>query len=303
MSSEEVRAASDEQAADVVGDDSQTNSAKSRGGRKHSLMQRVRRFLTLGTVLALACIVGLLLPSAYVVESPGPTMNVLGTVEGTDAISISGAKTYKDSGKLLMTTVNASGLPSSPALNWEVLWAWVSPQRVVMPREVVYPSNQTGDEYEKESEQQMHSAQSAAHSQALAFLKKKGVNTDSIKVSMDGGDVGGPSAGLMYTLGTIDKLTAADETGGKTIAGTGTMGSTGKVGAIGGIRLKMIAAKRDGATWFLAPSSNCDEVVGNVPEGLRDVKVSTLADAYSALVAIGQGKGTSLPHCTVKTQK
>jgi PDZ domain-containing protein len=43
--------------------------------------------------------------------------------------------------------------------------------------------------------------------------------------------------------------------------------------------------------------------VGNVPEGLRDVKVSTLADAYSALVAIGQGKGTSLPHCTVKTQK
>ena len=61
----------------------------------------------------------------------------------------------------------------------------------------------------------------------------------------------------------------------------------------------MQGAKRDGATWFLAPASNCDEVVGHVPSGLRDVKVSTLDEAYKALVAIGEGKGNSLPHCTV----
>jgi PDZ domain-containing protein len=255
----------------------------------------------IGGLFVLLCVVGLLLPSSYVVESPGPTLNVLGKVDGEDAIVITGATTYKDSGKLLMTTVNATGLPSSPALNAEVLWAWVSPERTVMPREVVYPSNQTGDEYQKETEEQMHSAQSAADKQALAYLAAQGVDTSAIKVSMDGGDVGGPSAGLMYTLGTIDKLTEVNETGGKTIAGTGTMDSSGKVGAIGGIRLKLIAAKRDGATWFLAPSSNCDEVVGNVPNGLRDVSVSTLDEAYKALVAIGEGKADSLPHCTVSS--
>ena len=120
-----------------------------------------------------------------------------------------------------------------------------------------------------------------------------------MRVRMHIDDIGGPSAGMMYTLGTISKLTARDETGGKIIAGTGTMENGGKVGAIGGIRLKMLGAKRDGAAWFLAPASNCDEVVGHVPSGLRDVKVSTLDEAYQALVAIGQGKGEKLPHCTV----
>lgn len=76
------------------------------------------------------------------------------------------------------------------------------------------------------------------------------------------------------------------------------MAKDGKVGAIGGIRMKMLGAKRDGATWFLAPESNCDEVVGHVPEGLRDVKVSTLDEAYQALVAIGEGKGDALPQCS-----
>lgn len=254
----------------------------------------------MGGVFALLCIVGLFLPSSYVVESPGPTMNVLGTVEGTDVIKVSGATVHKDNGKLLMTTVNASGLPQSPALVGEVIWAWFSPKASVMPREVVYPSNETGEEYEKESKQQMVGAQSSATQQALAFLKEKGVDTTGITLSMDGGDVGGPSAGLMYTLGSIDKLTAESETGGKVIAGTGTIDSKGKVGAIGGIRLKMIAAKRDGASWFLAPADNCSEVIGNIPDGLTVVKATTLDDAYKSLVAIGKGETSGLPACKAR---
>ena len=78
------------------------------------------------------------------------------------------------------------------------------------------------------------------------------------------------------------------------------MNAKGKVGAIGGIRLKMIGAKRDGATWFLAPESNCSDVVGHVPQGLHVVKVGTLDEAHDALVAIRDGKGGSLPQCTVK---
>ena len=112
-------------------------------------------------------------------------------------------------------------------------------------------------------------------------------------------DIGGPSAGMMYALGLIDELTPQNESGGKTIAGTGTINDKGEVGAIGGIKLKMLGAKRDGATWFLAPKSNCDEVVGHVPSGLRDVQVSNLNEAYDALVAIGEGRGDELPHCTV----
>ena len=111
-------------------------------------------------------------------------------------------------------------------------------------------------------------------------------------------DIGGPSAGTMFALGIIDKLTPQDEANGQIIAGTGTMDTTGKVGAIGGIRQKLNGAVRDGASWFLAPASNCDEVVGHVPDGLRVVKVATLAEAYDAVVAIGAGEGDSLPTCT-----
>ena len=99
-----------------------------------------------------------------------------------------------------------------------------------------------------------------------------------MKVSMHVDDIGGPSAGMMYTLGLIDKVTGEKLSGGKIIAGTGTMNDKGEVGEIGGIRLKMLGAKRDGATWFLAPESNCSSVVDHIPEGLNVVKVSTLQE-------------------------
>lgn len=117
------------------------------------------------------------------------------------------------------------------------------------------------------------------------------------EVSMHIDEVGGPSAGLMFALGIMDKLTPVDETGGETIAGTGTMSTDGTVGPIGGITYKMRGARDAGATWFLAPTTNCVEVVGNVPDGMHAVPVSTLDDAYDAVVAIGEGRGTSLPTC------
>ncbi|MCL2423995.1 MAG: signal protein PDZ, partial [Micrococcales bacterium] len=62
-------------------------------------------------------------------------------------------------------------------------------------------------------------------------------------------------------------------------------------------RQKMAGAHRDGATWFLAPASNCSEVVGHVPSGIHVVSVSTLHEAREAMVAIGKGKGSTLPTC------
>lgn len=168
-----------------------------------------------------------------------------------------------------------------------------------MPSEAVFPVGQTPEQYHKTATKQMSSSQDAATSAALAYAEKRKIaGADTAKVKLHVDDIGGPSAGMMYALGIIDKLTPADETGGKTIAGTGTIDKHGTVGRIGGIQLKMLGAKRDGATYFLAPADNCSEVVGHVPSGLRDVKVSNLDEAYKSLVAIGQGKDADLPHCT-----
>lgn len=118
-----------------------------------------------------------------------------------------------------------------------------------------------------------------------------------VDVTIQISDIGGPSAGTMFALGIIDKLTPEDEANGVSIAGTGTMEIDGSVGPIGGIAHKLDGAVRDGATWFIAPQSNCEEVVGNVPAGLSVVAVSTLHEAREAMTAIGAGDGESLPTC------
>lgn len=95
-------------------------------------------------------------------------------------------------------------------------------------------------------------------------------------------DTGGPSAGLIFTLGVIEKMTEEDLVRGRKIAGTGTINANGEVGAIGGIESKMIGARREGATIFLAPLDNCGEI-RHIPEGLQVIPVKSLKEAISAL--------------------
>jgi PDZ domain-containing protein len=103
----------------------------------------------------------------------------------------------------------------------------------------------------------------------------------------------------MFALGIYDKLTPGSLTGGQMIAGTGTLDETGAVGVIGGIRQKMYGAVRNGATWFLAPAGNCDEVVGHIPTGLTVVKVQNFSQALAAVKQIGETKSaTGLPTCS-----
>ncbi len=115
-----------------------------------------------------------------------------------------------------------------------------------------------------------------------------------IDVNIQLENVGGPSAGMMFALGIIDKLTEGELNGGEQIAGTGTISGTGEVGAIGGIQQKLYGARSAGAEWFLAPASNCDEVTGHIPDGLTVLAVETLDDALAALSAIEAGASTSL---------
>ncbi|MDN0195632.1 PDZ domain-containing protein [Streptomyces sp. S.PNR 29] len=110
-------------------------------------------------------------------------------------------------------------------------------------------------------------------------------------------DVGGPSAGLMFALGIYDKLTPGSLTGGKFVAGTGTIDDDGKVGPIGGIEMKIVGASSKGAKYFLTPADNCSAATKDTPKGLTLVKVGTIDDALGALKDIRSGDTADLPKC------
>jgi PDZ domain-containing protein len=115
----------------------------------------------------------------------------------------------------------------------------------------------------------------------------------TVKISI--GDIGGPSAGMMFALAIIDKLTPANLAGHRFIAGTGEIEVDGTVDPIGGIQQKMAGARAAGATIFLTPASNCADTAGAVPPGMRLIKVSTLSGAIAALRALKNGQ--PVPAC------
>ncbi|MTD59670.1 YlbL family protein [Amycolatopsis pithecellobii] len=109
-----------------------------------------------------------------------------------------------------------------------------------------------------------------------------------VKVSLQ--EVGGPSAGLMFALAIVDRLTPGDLAAGQHIAGTGEIDEKGNVGPIGGISFKVVGAREAGATIFLTPERNCAEAAAAVPDGLKLVKVTTLDSALTALEDIKAGR-------------
>jgi Lon-like protease len=119
---------------------------------------------------------------------------------------------------------------------------------------------------------------------------RPGIEPRGGDITISLGDIGGPSAGLMFTLAVIDKLTPGNLTDGRFVAGTGTIDNAGTVGAIGGIPFKMMAARAAGATTFLVPANNCTEAAAKAPDGLQLVRVATLADALGALDALRAGR-------------
>jgi PDZ domain-containing protein len=234
-------------------------------------------------------------PLPFSVAQPGMTANVLGENKGDPVITISGAPTRTTSGQLRMTTIEATGPDASVSLG-DVIDGWFRTDRAVMPRDSVYPSGNSVKEIEQHNADQMKQSQDAATEAALSYLHEK----NDVKVTLKLADVGGPSAGLLFTLGIIDKLdgdgSGGDLTGGRNVAGTGTIDADGKVGAVGGVGLKTQAARRDGATVFLVPKAECSDAKSELPKGLRLVPVTTLKGAVDALVSLEKGK-SSVPSC------
>jgi PDZ domain-containing protein len=126
----------------------------------------------------------------------------------------------------------------------------------------------------------------------VGVIDQPDVNFD-ITISL--ADVGGPSAGLMFALAIVDKLTPGALVGNTFVAGTGEITSDGRVGPIGGIPLKMLRAREAGASVFLVPAGNCAEAAQRAPQGLQLVRVGTLAEAVHALDEVRTGHQP--PHC------
>ena len=325
--------------------------------------------------LSVASVAGVKVP--YVALTPGPTWDTLGSDHNKDVIQVSGATGPSSKGQLRMVTV---GVEDQLTL-WDALRGWLSGDDAVVPREVIYPPNETQQQVDQENAEEFKISQNAAIESALrtlgfavkvvlsevvpgmpadqghlqkgdqlltvdgepvtsaqklntlirakpvgtklavTYLRDGTPGTTTIaSVEKDGGprigvqideqqpspykvtinldNVGGPSAGLMFTLGIIDKIKPEDLTGGLAVAGTGTMDEEGNVGAIGGIPQKMRGAKRDGAAIFLAPANNCAEAVANAVPGLMLVKVDTLATALQALETLRSGGTPAL--CAAK---
>ena len=112
-----------------------------------------------------------------------------------------------------------------------------------------------------------------------------GVYDFPLEIDIELGSVGGPSAGLMFALGLVEKLTVEQIAGSLKVAGSGTISAAGDVGPVGGIRHKVYGAADSGAEWFLVPSDNCDDLAGLSPDGITVIPVSTLSEAVAALEA------------------
>jgi len=109
-----------------------------------------------------------------------------------------------------------------------------------------------------------------------------------VQISIDSGRVGGPSAGLAFTLGILDVMTPGSLTGGLKVSATGTMAIDGTVGPIGGIHQKVMASRRAGVDLMLVPASEVDEARKYAGD-LRIEPVESLTQALEVLTTVGGG--------------
>jgi len=340
-------------------------------------MSRRTTALTLAGIclVALVCVV-LLVPLPYVVMSPGVTENTLGSCEQSQnaparpIVRIDGHRRYQDSGNLDLTTVSVTSYTYHPRLP-DIMRAWWDDDELVLPRDLVYPPDRTGEQVKQENRSQMLDSQSAAIAVGMeqagvdalhvvisdvskgapadGVLRKgdrivavdgqpiedaadaadaiggREVGSDvTLTIERDGSrltktlpteassespdsprigvglsetfdppftvdiklceEIGGPSAGLMFSLAIYDLLTPGSLTGGRYIAGTGTIDSAGQVGPIGGVQQKIAGAYQKGARAFLVPAGDCEEAAqSSLADKLDLIRVESIDQAVTAL--------------------
>ncbi|MGC5048606.1 YlbL family protein [Micrococcus porci] len=328
----------------------------------------------------------LVLPVPYILEGPGPAIDVLGEQDGTPVLTVEGGTADPGEGRLDMTTVLVSGPPGGTTGLGDLVTALTDGTVDAQPRELVHPSGVSADTVAQSNAAAMTDSQDVATAAALRALGRDvpahlavhatvpgapaegilrvgdvilaaagrsvtdmagiraavdaaGPGDLALTLRRDGAerqvsvpvtaadpatgrswqlgvlleqrfdlpvqaefaleDIGGPSAGMMFALAVIERLTPGDMTGGARIAGTGTITADGVVGPIGGIPQKVQGAARDGADVFLAPRENCADLAGRVPAGMTVYAVDTLATARAVVEAVGRGeRPDDVPTCS-----
>ncbi|QIQ02778.1 YlbL family protein [Streptomyces liangshanensis] len=168
----------------------------------------------------------------------------------------------------------------------------------VVPAKDAEAAEKTGKEPSASKDVTLTTKKADDGDRAIVGIQAGTDHTFPFTVDIKLADVGGPSAGLMFALGIVDKLTPGSLTGGKFVAGTGTIDDQGTVGPIGGIEMKLVGARNAGAQYFLTPAENCAAAASDIPDGLTLIKVKTIADAKASLDKIRSGDTAGLPSCS-----
>lgn len=168
----------------------------------------------------------------------------------------------------------------------------------VIPAKEAAAAEKAGREPEGSEKITITTKKAPGEKRAIVGIQAGTDHTFPFEIDIKLADVGGPSAGLMFSLGIIDKLTPGKMTGGSFVAGTGTIDDAGKVGPIGGINMKLVGARDAGARYFLTPDANCAAAASDTPSGLTLVRVKNLDDAKKSLEKIRTGDAAGLPSCS-----
>ena len=232
--------------------------------------------------LAIFGALALIAPLPYVIILPGQAQNIFDKL-----ITIKDQKSYPANGRIDLMSIRVTN-PNSWLIGPEIIYSWIKADEAVYPRSAIYPPGTTQKSEDKKAKADMVNSQDAAKTAALSFLRlhpQYGVTANDLhikNISFDVKKTGGPSGGMIFAIGVIELLTEKDLLQGRHIAGTGTISTDGKVGPIGGINEKILAAHKAGATLFLAPAGNSSEIA-HVPAGIKVVTVATLAEAIASL--------------------
>ncbi len=233
-------------------------------------------------ILALFLALALIAPLPYVIILPGQAQNVFDKL-----ITIKDQKSYPANGRIDLMSIRVTN-PDSWIIGPEIIYSWMRADETVYPRAAIYPPGTTQKSEAKRAKAEMTNSQDTAKTAALSFLRlhpEYGVAENDLRIkniTFDVKKTGGPSGGMIFAIGVIELLTEKDLLQGRHIAGTGTISSDGKVGPIGGINQKILAAHRAGATLFIAPAGNKADI-SRVPVGIKVVTVATLAQAMANL--------------------
>ncbi|MFD0024422.1 PDZ domain-containing protein [Streptomyces sp. NPDC058382] len=168
----------------------------------------------------------------------------------------------------------------------------------VIPAKTAAAAEKAGKEPKGTEKITLTTQKAPKENRAIVGIQAGTDHTFPFEIDIKLADVGGPSAGLMFSLGIVDKLTPGQLTGGKFVAGTGTIDDKGKVGPIGGINMKLVGARNAGARYFLTPDENCKAAASDTPDGLTLVRVKNIDDAKKSLDSIRSGDTAGLPSCS-----